>query len=193
MGSVNTVSISGKQFSIYGTLDEANTHFVGSVVRRAAWEALDRNTRLGALVEAARLLDRQRWRGEPTDKATPQPLQFPRTGLTDRDGDAIADDVVPDDICVAEYELAYLLGTGSTDVLDNATTGSNVKRVGAGPAQVEFFQPTRDGTPRFPQLVHELVRHLLASSSQLTSVASGTDGSSSFCDLDQHGRNKGFA
>jgi hypothetical protein len=110
-----------------------------------------------ALISAARMLDRSvEFTGEET--VAGQPRAWPRDNASNNcTGEDVTDGTVPDDIAFAEYELADILWLDA-DVAASSGTGSNVKRVKAGSAEVEFFTGT-EGTlseTRLPTVVNDL-------------------------------------
>lgn len=89
----------------------------------------------------------------------------------------------------------YLLQ--NTDAVSQASTGSNIKRVMAGPTEVEFFRPTA-GT-RFPADVMSLliaggcIDGAVSAGIIGLAFSSGTDGTSSFADPTQFDLFEGLA
>lgn len=120
-----------------------------------------------------------------------QTAPFPRTGLTDRDGNALSSTVIPADIISAQTELGFEISQ-DTAVEGGGGTGSNIKRVQAGPTEVEFFVGT-DGTP-FPKVVQDLISPFLGSAQGATagSRSWGTDGESQFDTDDTFTKSQGF-
>ena len=114
-----------------------------------------------------------------------QSALHPRTGLTDCDGQAVDPLVIAQPIKNAQIELAFDLTQDST-LETQKDTAKNIKKVGAGSAEVEFFRPTSGS--RFPVEVHELIKCFLGSStpSNIGSVSSGTDHCSQFDDDDRY-------
>lgn len=173
---MGTVSISGKVFNIYGEhrtdsvgVTSAVTYFAGSL-NAGAWNAADTATQAQALITATRIMDKQRWVGAPTDPDTPQPLAWPRTGVSDCDGNAIPDDTVPDGIVFGTYELASAILADAT-VQTSDTGGSNVRRTRSKDKvgdleterETEYFTSTSikgsiTAAGRFPATVQEYVR-----------------------------------
>ncbi|GAF71788.1 unnamed protein product, partial [marine sediment metagenome] len=87
-----------------------------------------------------------------------QPLAWPRDGATNGcTGVAVADGTTPDEMAFAQYELAQILFDDAT-VAASAGTGSNIKRVKAGSAEVEFVGATIGTTAdtRLPTIVNDL-------------------------------------
>lgn len=125
--------------------------------------------------------------------ASAQSLAFPRSGLTDLDGNSLPQDAVPQQVRDAQCEYAMDM------VLDAAVetasgTGSNLRVAKAGPAEVEFFRPT-DGpgrNQRFSTIVLELLKPFLAGSNQALSIATGTDQTSEFEANDTYGFSQGL-
>ncbi len=183
---MGTVSISGNTFDIYGEKAAAVTYMTARL-DAAAWTTASGANRDRALVSATRMLDRNNWIGQRTVGA--QALEFPRTDLVDKDGNAVSDATVPVLVEEANYELALaILKDASTQ--DKATTGSNVKGVKAGSAAVQFFRPT-SGT-KLPTTVHEMIGLWLEGGDIGGNAVFGTGGVSTFDDIDQWGRVIGF-
>lgn len=182
------VSVGGANVWIYGTAAGALTYYKQGI-GFDAMIALSSSDRLKRLVQAARVLTRQDWRGNRTDEATPQPLAFPRTGLIDKDGVAVDDATEPEDVAFASYELAALLNDDDATI-ESEEGGSNVKQL-ATTERVEgavtdststtYFKPTIGKQGRFPRRVQELVGLWLeASGAGTLACASGTDFPSEF-------------
>lgn len=175
----------------YVTAAEGDTYF--SVRYGAdAWTGASTADKDASLVSARDQLDRQTWQGEQTVDPPTQPLAWPRTGVVDRYEDEVDSATVPDDIKEGQMELALsFLQNAATQTA--TSTGSNIKKVDADGALVEWFRPT-SGT-RFPSTVDELVGQYLdggASAGILVPYVSGTDGESSFEDLDEYGLTEGY-
>jgi hypothetical protein len=184
---MGTVTIGSGSFDIYGTAADANTYFLANA-NAQAWrdaEGLDRNR---ALVTSARSFDRQSWVGAMVDPTTPQPLAWPRSGVTDRNGQA---DTFPQDVIEGSWEWALEILKNPS--VANSTPGSNTKRTRTKEkvdvieveAEIEFFKSTLGRGARFSTAVMELVG-LFLSSSQGTALAfaSGTDVDSGFTTSD---------
>lgn len=188
---MGTVTISGTAFEIYGTRAGADT-YMAARLGNTAWKGASSGDKDKSLVSATRYLDRQNWINQRTDILTPQPLEFPRTGLVDKDGTAVSSATVPVIVEEANYEMALILLEDAT-ASENATSGSNVKAVGAGSAKVEFFRQVT-GT-KLPTTIQELIGLWLEGSGVAAAtgnLASGTGECSTFEDSDQWGRTVGF-
>ncbi len=164
------VTISGNVFEIYGTRAAADI-YMSARLGAEAWDDASTIDKDKALVSAARFFDRQNWQGKK--EADVQPLEFPRTGLVDKDGDPVDSTKVPIEMEEGGYELGLSLLDDPT-VQENVNTGSNTKRVKASTVEVEFFTIT-EGL-KFPDLIHELVSLWLESTVATTGPrAFGTD------------------
>jgi hypothetical protein len=182
---MGTVTISGTTFEIYGLATDANDYFKAHS-DAASWTAASTTVKNQALVTAARSFDRQRWAGVATDLVTPQPLAWPRTGLTDREGQPVPSGAIPQDVLEGNWEWALAV------VMDGAvageTPGTNTKRVRTREkvdvieveSETELFKSTVGQTSRFPTAVMELIGLWLEGGDASLSFVSGTDVTSGF-------------
>lgn len=123
-----------------------------------------------------------------------QSALHPRSGMSDCDGQAIDSLALAEDLKSGQIELAYEL-TQDTSLESASNTGSNVKQVGAGSAQVAFFRPTSGSgeSSRFPNVVMELIRCLTGSSAGIAGpTITGTTATSSATACDDE-LTEGFA
>ena len=157
---------------------DADTYF-DDALHGADWVSATETTQDQALVTAFRMLDRQTWEGAKTVSAQAQ--EFPRTGLTDKDGNVVGSVNVPQEILDGQAELALAL-IQDLNVQTNANTGTNVKEVDAKGVSVTFFNPSdSDEEFRFPTIVQELVSPFLSSAlSLIGGTAFGSSEASSF-------------
>jgi hypothetical protein len=149
----------------------AATAYFADAIHAAAWSAADSTTKDQALVTATRTLDRSAWAGTKT--LNTQPLEWPRSGASDRDGNTLADDDIPTEIREGTYEMAIVLVQNS-----GAQAGSpSVRTISTGKTSVTFANPTARSSDPFPAIVCQLVCPLLASaqSSSALPVAYGVD------------------
>ena len=114
----------------------------------------------------------------------------------DRDDVAVSEASVPDAIIKATYILAGMI-IEDPGVLTLEASGSNAKKVKAGPVEVEFWTTTFGWSGRFAVQIQELVGQYLAGmtvGSLSGSVSYGTDGSyeSTFTDEASFGLNRGL-
>ena len=167
----------------------------------APWLAADSSVRNQLLVTASRVFERESWLGDPTlpiDKSDPvsqpagtQPLEWGRTGLTDKNGVAIDSASIPQDVVDGNFELALALLNDAT-VQTADPTGSNVKvekstqRVEGAltvSSETQYFTPTLGSSNPYPGIVMDLIGQFLAGRSGLVlSFTSGTDAVSAFAD-----------
>jgi hypothetical protein len=155
---MTTITISGVVWTVY----ESSTNCEAFENSRAGstWPQTGTNpAKDTALVTATRWMNEQKWQGTVTTPG--QALAWPRTGVVDINGAAVAGNVTPNEILWGYYELATALLADPT-ILDNALgQASNVKAVRAGSAEVRFFRPV--GGSRLPTSVFEMIRVFLAS------------------------------
>jgi hypothetical protein len=132
---------------------EAAAYFNARLPLVPPWEDADDPT--AALVMATRVLSalaqpyrslmgggppyyyrvRRRWTGAPS--TTTQSLPWPRTGMFDANGNAIASNVIPQALKDATAELAGQLIVADT-TLDNTTAVKGITSVKAGSVSVSF-------------------------------------------------------
>lgn len=156
----------------YATLAEADAYNAG-VVGGEAWsdEAVTRDQRLRALVHATRVLDAHvDWIGERATES--QALEWPRAWAPNRSGSFYSDAEVPRQVVYAVSELARRLVTGATSLTGGSTGTENLKRLKAGPVELEFKQDAVVAAAVVPDDVLQMVRFLTlsAAGAQIRSV-----------------------
>ena len=202
MAVIDTVTIGTDTFSVYAlvateAVANTDTFWNGRLgAERTAWEAASADDKARALVAAADWIDRALiFTGDKT--VSTQARAWPRDGATNGcTEEAITDGTTPDDIF---YAQAWLAGVVLADNAAAASSGegSNVKKVKAGSAAVEFFSPTTgtsDDT-RLPQVAHDFTRCYTdagTSAGIAGPTASGTGQESSFGEDDDEW-NEGLA
>ncbi len=191
--TITTITIETVDYTSYASLAEADAYLNLDPVREATWEALSDDEKGKKLVAATRRLDLLTWQGAKTGDVDVQEEKWPRTGVSYPDGTAVSTSEVP-----KEVENATILLAGSiaitAAVADAGTSGTNTKKVKAGSAAVEFFR-RQDGKPLQDETAFKLVQIFLeaaATSDALGPLATGADAVSTFTDIDQWGRNRGF-
>ncbi len=186
------VTIGGVAYATYGNLSEANAYFTSSV-NATAWAATASSVRNQSLVTAARVFERTAWQGapvDPIDKSTvpapvdTQELEWPRSGLVDKNGVALDETVIIDDIKFGNFEYALAVINDAT-VQTDAQTGSNLKvdeltnRIEGAITQTtkqQFFKPTIGKFGEFPTIVQDYISLWLSSTAAVTGAfAGGTD------------------
>jgi len=139
----------------YVDVATADTYFT-YMIHATVWrESADTTTKEQALITATAFLDRQDWEGTRYQPVATQPLEWPRSGLQDKDGNDLDETAVPQQILDATCELGLAL-INDPSLLDSTGTGSgNIKRLKAGSAEIEYIRSEK-GT-RFPTIVQELI------------------------------------
>ena len=164
----------------YIDVADANTYFADAI-HAEVWEVATPDDKAKALVTATRYLDRQKWNGSKYQDAPTQVLDWPRSGLTDAEGNEVDETAVPQEILDATCELALAL-LANPALQDQDSTGSNIKKMKAGSVELEFIRGTAG--KRFPTIIDELIGLWLTSrSSAYTGLfVSGADNESSLSD-----------
>lgn len=198
MGTVSTVTVGTDTFSVYN-LDDGDTPAenlvsfwngklgaTAAAVTVASTDDLNR-----AMIMASDWLDRAMvFSG--SESVSGQPRSWPRDGAS-CSGNAIADGTTPDSVAQATFWMAGNIIVDPT-IVDQASQGSNVKRVAAGSAEVEFFTPTLGGATdiRIPRTAFDYVACLQGGTATAAGSSSGDTGESAFDDCDFR-RDRGFA
>jgi len=171
----------------YINVADADTYF-GDLIHAELWTAASEETQAKALVTATKMLDRRYWAG--TKYSDAQALDWPRSGLTDPEGNEVAEDAVPQFVLDATCELALaLIEDPSIQAPDDA---GNIKSIKTGTVGVEWFGSGAVGlsSSGLPQIVEELIGYYLAGANDFSGpFASGTDNESEIEDFD---RNRGY-
>lgn len=149
-------TVAGAASNSYETLAEANVYFDERLPLPTPWVASG-DASIRALIMATRVLDMmavprrtlrrigdrnfyytsRQWTGSPA--TTTQRLAWPRIGMYDANGNAIASNVIPQALKDAESELAGQLLIADT-TLDNAVRVGGITAVRAGSVSVSFKQ-----------------------------------------------------
>lgn len=187
--SISTITINAVDYTAYASVAEANAYLAVDPTRATTWATLNDDQKGANLVAATRRMDLLDYSG--TKVSSTQENEWPRTGAT-CNGTAVTETDVP-----IELQNATILKAGSI-ALDptngNAgTSGSNVSRVRAGTAEVEFFRP-QAGVAVQDETAFELVRCLLAGAGMAGGYgcAFGTDGTTSFGDVNAPDFSEGY-
>jgi hypothetical protein len=186
--SISTITINSVDYTSYASVIEANEYLAVDPVRMSQWDTLDADQKGSNLVAATRRLDQLNWEGLKV--APSQENAWPRSGVTDKEGNPVSSTGVPLDL-----ENACILLAGSI-ALDSAASqaggsGSNIKSVGAGSARVDFFRPT-DGVALSDETAFSLVQQYIGSPTGLFGTATGTSSKSEFCDKGAPRLNEGY-
>lgn len=186
-----TVVIDSVNYEAYADQATADTFLAADLRLNPIWIALSEDDKGRALVTATRVLDRQEWKGEETNPGV-QPLAWPRTGVTDADGNPVDDSTIPQQIIDGSIFLAAFIAEDPT-LGEAEDTGTNVEEVQAGSARVKFFRPQVG--QRFPIILHELFGEFLeASNAGIAGARSfGTDQESTTPSANSFGNDFGFS
>lgn len=191
-----TVSIAGvsPDPEVYAGLAKA-TAYIGAAFggEAAKWRGLAEDDKERTLVAATRYIDARDWAGTATgeDGTT---LAFPRSGdgITDSSAEQLAR--VEQAVC----ELAMLIAADPS-IQQAIDQGSNIKKLDADGALIEFFAPTSvaEGTATtLPPVVQRLLGRYTAAAATGVTIAGGssygTDGESAFDDCDATDRSDPF-
>lgn len=158
----------------YGAVVDADSYHTAR--GNAAW-AGDDTAKTAALVRATDYIDgRYRWRlksgrwqsmfpGERTAGRS-QPLEWPRTGATDYEGNEIADDEVPVEVEHATYEAALRELVTPGILSPDYTPSAQVTKEKVGPVEVQYAEaksgdnatPNRPVIPAIDEIIAPVVR-----------------------------------
>ena len=197
MASIETITIGAVSYSVYGLgnadpVQDADDYLAAKL--GSTWSTATTLQKQQAIVTAARMLDRAvKWSGSKT--VSTQVLAWPRDGANNGcTGEAVTNATTPDEIAYAQFLLADRLFLDAT-LADNLGTGSNIKRVKAGSAEVEYFSPTIDTNTdtRLPVAVNDIAKCFFASTGTFGgSWGTATTDAETYdsCDDD---RNQGYA
>jgi hypothetical protein len=185
-------SVGGAASNSYETQAEANTYFDERLALVPPWLVSGQDN-VAALIMATRVLDayaqpkrtfipglpgdpgyfriRPQWTGAPATAM--QKLAWPRTGLFDRNGNAIPSDVIPQELKDAESEMAGQLLAGDR-TLDNSVIVQGITSLRAGPVSLSF----RNGV--FPQVLPDAVLDLMPPSWFTDEAIEGAYGGAQF-------------
>ena len=131
---------------------EADLYF-DEAIGKDAWPAAASDTRDAAVISASRYLDQYMdWNGYRTTDT--QRMDFPRNGVTDRDGLLYSDTTIPELLKQAVFELAYyLVVNGGINFVDQT-----LDRVKVAVIDIKFTAKSIDiGIPLF---IENMISHL---------------------------------
>jgi hypothetical protein len=200
MAVIDTVTIGTDSWSVYALVSTeaiANTDsfWAGRLGAEAtAWAAATANEKIQAVVMAADWMDRALIFTGTKTVAT-QARAWPRDNASNScDGTSVTSGTTPDDIFNTQCALAGQVLV-SAAAAGSSGEGTNIRKVGAGTAQVQFFRPT-EGTStdvRLPQVAHDYSKCFTEASGGIAGpTASGTNTCSAFS-ADDFGLNSGMA
>lgn len=128
-------TVGGADSNSYASVAEADDyhefHLYGS-----AWNDATTPEKESALVMATRLLDAYTcFVGNAASET--QRLKWPRSGMLNRNGFGIPEDVIPDELKDAQIELARLLLVSDLTA-QNAASAQGLTKIKAGPIELTF-------------------------------------------------------
>ncbi len=194
------IKIGSTFHAVYDTKANADAYFKAAS-HGAPWAAAEGSLRNQLLTTATRVFERESWLGDPalpidksdfeTQPSGTQPLEWARTGLTDKNGVAISSASIPQDVIDGYFEYALALLNDAT-VQTADPTGSNVKATKTSKriegaitvsSETQFFNPTLGSSSPYPGIVMDLIGQFLSGASGVTlSFVSGTDATSILAD-----------
>lgn len=167
-----TVGSQTGSFFSYATVATANAYMLGSI-NYESWQLFTDEKKEQVLIEASRVLDRQKWNSAYNTQA----LREAETNIVNA--------------CI---ELAFLFASGETDSITSPSTFDATKMSKAGSVQVENFRSLNvaDKPKRFPTHIFELLSGYLGGGAGLAgfggSWSYGTDNQSGAFDLWSFGK-----
>lgn len=192
--TLSTITINAIEYTVYATREEVNNYISIDPVRGPAWNALaDTDEVRGPfIVSATRRLDMLTWEGEKAGGATQENAWF-RTGVDFEDGTPVGAAELPTEV---QNATSLLSGSINIDpsVAQFGTSTNNTKRAKAGPVESENFR-FEQGVQLQDLSAYDLIKQFLASdvvSAGTGMLATGTEGKSTFDNIDQWGLNRGF-
>lgn len=144
----------------YVTVEEADD-YLSIKSNSDDWIALADGDKENYLMWATRLLD-QRGVFPNTTPSDPdnQDLRWPRMYAYDRDGEAIPDDVIPDQIKEATIEIAFNLYDQGVDPSSGGSSGSaggTINKIKAGPVEIGYSEGVSGTTSPFPKGLNDIL------------------------------------
>ena len=138
----------------YGSVSEMDDYAAVDVNYAASWAAFDSDEKEKRLAWASRVLDQKTsWRG--TKAVAESGLRWPRYGVYDRDGNLIADNVVPVQVKQATFELAKFMT--ATDIT-TSQEADFIKRIELDVVQIDFQDNTAQ--PNTPSMLNDILSGL---------------------------------
>jgi hypothetical protein len=157
-------TVGGASANSYVTLAEASTYFEGRLNVTGWTGAASDDIRNRALVQAAKRIDQEEFRGAPingmTGTVSPgQAMKWPRAGAVDPEGWGYLQTIIPTCIKEAQMEVALdLLNKGATDPF--ADTGlEGFESVKVGPLEVVPKHSRKAGD--LPEHVRRMLAHVI--------------------------------
>lgn len=144
----------GSTSNSYATVAEADV-YMGNRPHSSAWLDMETADKEAALIWATSLIDATVcFTGSASSGA--QALAWPRKGMVNRNGFAIADNVIPPDLKRALFEMsAKVAVTDPTQVSEAAAAG--ITKIKAGPVELNFADSSETEITVVPSTVTGLM------------------------------------
>jgi len=139
----------------YVLQSEASAYFLDRA-HASAWEDFEQKDQI--LITSSQMLDWYiKWKGFRA--STTQNMLWPRVNVIRRDGSTIADDVIPNEVKVAVYELA-LSSLEEDRTIDDPLSG--IDQLRAGSLMIKAGMPGFDSTAKdtIPEKVYKVLSDL---------------------------------
>ncbi len=138
----------------YVTLAEADAYFEDRM-HSSAWDSADQDP---LLISASQMLDwYMNWKG---NKATSiQFMKWPRTGAIRPDGTVVDDDVIPNEVKIATYELA-LVSIDADRMEDDPLAGIGQLRAGSLMIKAGAEKPNQTNAKAVPNQIYRILSDL---------------------------------
>lgn len=147
-------TVGGTSSNSYVTLQEADDYYINRS-HFTGWLALDEDVKSSLLVTASLQLDWYiKWKG--TKATETQSMEWPRTGVVDKNVFDVSDAIIPVSVKQAVFELA-LSSVKSDRTADNPLAG--ISSIKAGSLAVKAEDPSFTSTAK--QAIPEKVKKIL--------------------------------
>lgn len=103
-----------------------------------------------------------RWKGKRT-YGRQQTLDWPRTGVVDRDGNEVADDEMPIEYKNAVYVASLMASLGETDMTTEESRVIRSEKIGAMAITYESAGSWTEAGLRFPDCLDDILNNLVTS------------------------------
>lgn len=135
----------------YCDVEFADDYIDSNTFQSADWLALTTDKKERLLVRSSKIIDaRIAWNGDRIEEDSG--LRWPRSGVYDRDGFLIADDVIPTTLKEAIAEFAvYLMNYDWTAPYTN----NAFKQIQVGPIDIKFDEKFEQGA--FPDIIAQML------------------------------------
>lgn len=184
----DTVTIDSVDYDVYEAVAAADTILAADFKRAATWAALTTDQKGQALYSSTWWHEGLRLQGEKTEDDNT--YQMPRTGLTDKEGNAVDSATLPAvwlrSVVIRAHDISQ-----DADQQGATSFGDNVKRVKAGSVEVEKFRPVAGLV--IPKENLDLIGSFLAGSSRTLPTFGGTTVEADISDADEYDLCEGYS